>query len=38
VGIVTPTFRMERSRDIYINSVISVSREATTLLRRAKLG
>ncbi|MFM0673368.1 IclR family transcriptional regulator [Paraburkholderia sediminicola] len=38
VGIVTPTFRMDRSRDVYINSVISVSREATTLLRRAKLG
>ncbi|MFJ2991272.1 IclR family transcriptional regulator [Pandoraea sp. NPDC087047] len=38
VGIVTPTCRMDRSKDIYVDSVKSIARDATGLLKQARLG
>lgn len=38
VGIVTPTCRMDRSKDIYVDAVKSIARDATDLLKQAGLG
>ena len=36
IGVVTPSFRMDRSKELFIEKVTSAAREATELLRHVK--